>query len=178
MSIRMIQNFRFQIFIEQVFKIVLCGLLVRFVGGLLGKAGQSSCIQPESGTFGALIDFIIELLAETVAVQQSVNAVGAGMLNIPEHMDSFRAFHVEQSRPGRGIPVFQLFDLSPLEPEPAATAYAGLYFNPRNLEEFQFMVARRAVHRIIILWKAIFVMEVLICADYLLKRKPCYGSHK
>jgi hypothetical protein len=82
-----------------------------------------------------------------------MDAVRAGVLNIPEHVDAFRPFHTKQCGACRCIPVLQFFDLVPLEPETAATALTGMCFNTRNLQDFQFVVTRRTVHRTIILYE-------------------------
>ena len=54
-----------------------------------------------------------------------MHAFGAGVLNVPEHVNPLRPFHAKQFRPCAGITVFQFFELVPLEPEAAATAGAG-----------------------------------------------------
>ena len=82
-----------------------------------------------------------------------MNAIGAGMLNIPEYTNPVRPFYVEQGFPGSRIAVLQFLDFPPLEPEAAATALTGLRLDTRDLQEFQFVVARRTVHRVIILYE-------------------------
>lgn len=73
-------------------------------------------------------------------------AFGTGVLNVPEHMYPLGTFHVEQGFAGGRVPVLQLFDLAPLEPEAAATLGAGQDPDAGDRQGFQFVVARRAVH--------------------------------
>jgi len=68
------------------------------------------------------------------------------VLNIPEHVDPLGAFHVEQGFAGGRVPVLQLFDFVPLEPEAAATVGAGQDFDAGDGQGFQFVVARWAIH--------------------------------
>ena len=115
---------------------------------------QGTRVQPESGTFGTLVDFVIEGFAEAVPIEQRVDASGTGVMDISENVDSVRSFHVEQFGSGACIPVFQFFDFVPLEPEATATAFTGMRLDTRHLQEFQFVVARRTFHRAIILWNS------------------------
>ena len=94
MGIGMGQDFRSQIFLEQTFKVNTRSVSVCFGRGLLRQLGQGTCIQPESGAFGTLVDFVAEGFAEAMPVQQGMNAMRAGVLNVTEHMDAFRTFHV------------------------------------------------------------------------------------
>ncbi len=74
--------------------------------------------------------------------------MGAGMLNIPEHVDPFRAFHVEQFNASPRVPVLQFFDLAPLEPETAATADTGMGSDTSDLHGLKFIITCWAIHRI------------------------------
>lgn len=129
-------------------------MLVEFCRGCLWESRQSACIDPESGAFGTLVDFIFERFAEAVPIKQRMNASGTGMLDISENMDPVHSFHVEQFGSGACIPVIQLFDFVPLEPEATATAFTGMRLDARHLQEFQFVDARRTFHRAIILWNS------------------------
>jgi len=96
---------------------------------------EITCIDPETGTFGTLIDLVIVGFAEAVPVEQGMNTSGAGVLDISENMNAVRPFHVEQFGSSASIPVCQFFDLGPLEPESTAAAFAGMYLDTRYLHE-------------------------------------------
>jgi hypothetical protein len=128
--------------------------LIGFCWGGLREMSQGTRVQPESSAFGTLVNFIIEKFAETVPIEQCVDASGAGVMDISENVDSVRSFHVEQFGSGACIPVIQFFDFVPLEPEATAIAFTGMRLDTRHLQEFQFVVARRTFHRTIILWNS------------------------
>ena len=124
--------FRGQVAFEQTIEIEAGR--IRFGRGFGAKPRQSSDIQPESGAFRALVHFVTEFQAETVPVQQGMDAFRAGMLNVPENVDAGCAFHVEQFRAGGGVTLLQFFDGAPLEPQAAATARAHLHLDAGDIQ--------------------------------------------
>ena len=68
------------------------------------------------------------------------------MLNIPERVHALRPFHVEQFSTRRRIAVFQFFDGAPLEPQPAATAGAGLHLNAGHFCRLELIITCWAIH--------------------------------
>ncbi len=75
-----------------------------------------------------------------------MDAMGAGMLHVAEHVDAFGTFHAKQFFPRAGITVFQFFEFVPLEPKAAAAVGAGQDFDAGDGQGFQCVVARWAIH--------------------------------
>lgn len=70
----------------------------------------------------------------------------AGVLNVPEHMDALRPFHVEQCGARPGVAVLHFSDFTPLEPETAATALTAMGLDAGDFQEFQWVITRRTIH--------------------------------